>query len=94
MNSTRARDTAINLMNKENKELEMEFLMQHLEIEDLNSHHKSQSHLDSTASVIKDQRERRTAGMESRLDRNHKGIQNLLILHTLQENPKGWKESA
>ena len=51
MNSTRARETGINLMNKENKELTMEFLMQYLEIEDLNSHHKTQSHLDSTASV-------------------------------------------
>ena len=51
MNSTHARDKAINLMNDEGKELATEFLMQHLEIEDSNSHHKSLSHLDSTASV-------------------------------------------
>ena len=51
MNSTRARDKAINVMSEENKELTTEFLMQHLEIEVLNSHHKSLSHLDSTVSV-------------------------------------------
>ena len=51
MNSTRARDKAINLMNEEGKELTVDFLMQHLEIEDLNSHYKSLSHLDSTAMV-------------------------------------------
>ena len=51
MNSTRARDKAINLMNEEKKELTTEFLMQHLEIEHLNSHNKSLSHLDSTVSV-------------------------------------------
>ena len=38
-------------MNEEGKELTVEFLMQHLEIEDLNSHHRSLSHLDSTATV-------------------------------------------
>ena len=41
MNSTCARNKAINLMNDEGKELTMDFLMQHLEIEDSNSHHKS-----------------------------------------------------
>ena len=34
MNSTQARDKAINLMNEEGKELTVEFLMQQLEIED------------------------------------------------------------
>ena len=41
MNSTRARDKAINLMNEEGKELTVEFLMQQLEVEDCNAHHKS-----------------------------------------------------
>ena len=41
MNSTQARDKAINLMNEEGKELTVEFLMQQLEIEDCSAHHKS-----------------------------------------------------
>ena len=51
MNSTKARDKAINLMNEEGKELTVEFLMQQLEIEDCNAHHKSLSQLDSSTSV-------------------------------------------
>ena len=51
MNSTWARDKAINLMNEEGKELTVEFLMQQLEVEDCNAHHKSLSQLDSTMSV-------------------------------------------
>ena len=51
MNSTKARDKAINLMNEEGKELTMDFLMQQLEIEDCNAHHKSLSQLDSSMSV-------------------------------------------
>ena len=51
MNSTQARDKAINLMNEEGKELTVEFLMQQLEIEDCNAHHKSLCQLDSTTSV-------------------------------------------
>ena len=41
MNSTKARDKAINLMNEEGKELTVDFLMQQLEIEDCSAHHKS-----------------------------------------------------
>ena len=51
MNSTQARDKAINLMNEEGKELTVVFLMQQLEVEDCNAHHKSLSQLDSTTSV-------------------------------------------
>ena len=51
MNSTWARDKAINLMNEERKELTVEFLIQQLEIEDCNAQHKSLSQLDSTTSV-------------------------------------------
>ena len=51
MNNTWARDKAINLMNEEGKELTVEFLMQQLEVEDCNAHHKSLSQLDSTMSV-------------------------------------------
>ena len=51
MNSTKARDKAINLMNEEGKELTVDFLMQQLEIEDCNAHHKSLSQLDSSMSI-------------------------------------------
>ena len=43
MNSTQTRDKAIYLMNEEGKELTVEFLMQQLEVEDCNAHHKSLS---------------------------------------------------
>ena len=48
MNSTQARDKAINLMNEEGKEPTVEFLKQQLEVGDCNAHHKSLSQLDST----------------------------------------------
>ena len=51
MNSTQARDQAINLMNEEGKELTVEFLIQQLEIKDCNAQHKSLCQLDSTTSV-------------------------------------------
>ena len=51
MKSTWARDKATSLMNKEGKELTVEFLIQQLEIEDCNAQHKSLSQLDSTTSV-------------------------------------------
>ena len=37
MNSQRARDKAINLMNKEGKQVTVEFLMNHLAVEDGNT---------------------------------------------------------
>ena len=40
MNSTKAKDKVINLMNEEGKELTVDFLMQQLEIEDCKTHHK------------------------------------------------------
>ena len=52
MNSTKARNKAINLMNEEGKELTVDFLMQQLEIEDCNAHHKSLSQLDSSMSML------------------------------------------
>ena len=52
MNSTKARDKAINMINEEGKELTVDFLMQQLEMEDCNVHHKSLSQLDSSMFVI------------------------------------------
>ena len=51
MNSTKARDKAINLMNEERKELTVDFLIQQLQIEDSNTHQKNLSQLDSSTSV-------------------------------------------
>ena len=51
MNSQRARDKAINLMNDEAKELAVEFLMNQLAIEDCNAQHKILSQLNSSSSV-------------------------------------------
>ena len=51
MNSQRARDKAINLMNEEAKELTVEFLMNQLAVEDCNAQHKILSQLNSSSSV-------------------------------------------
>ena len=51
MNSQRARDKAINLMNEEAKELTVEFLMNQLAIEDYNAQHKILSQLNSSSSM-------------------------------------------
>ena len=50
MNSQWARDKAINLMNEEEKELTVEFLMIQLAVEDCSAHHKSLSQLNFTSS--------------------------------------------
>ena len=51
MNSQQARDKAINLMNEEGKIVTVEFLMNHLAVEDGNSQHKFLSQLNSNSSV-------------------------------------------
>ena len=51
MNSQRARDKAINLMNEEGKEVTVEFLMNHLAVEDGNIQHKFLSQINSSSSV-------------------------------------------
>ena len=51
MNSQRTRDKAINLMNEEGKEVTVEFLMNHLAVEDGNTQHKFLSQINSSSSV-------------------------------------------
>ena len=52
MNSQQARDKAINLMNEEEgREVTVEFLMNHLAVEDGNAQHRFLSQLDSNSSV-------------------------------------------
>ena len=51
MNSQWARDKAINLMNEEGKEVTVEFLMNHLAVEDGNTQHKFLFQINSSSSV-------------------------------------------
>ena len=52
MNSQQAKDKAINLMNEEEgKEVTVEFLLNHLAVEDGNSQHRFLPQLDSNTSV-------------------------------------------
>ena len=51
MNSQQARDKAINLMNEEGKEVTVEFLMNHLAVEDGNTQQKFLSQINSSSSV-------------------------------------------
>ena len=99
MNSTKARDKAINLMNEEGKELTVEFLMPQLKLENCNAHHKSLSQLDSSPSInfaAHDHQQnkaknskKRTEEMERIWDRINLESKDLLILHINLENPQG-----
>ena len=51
MNSPQARDKAINLMNEEGKQVTVEFLLNHLAVEDGNTQHKFLSQLNSNSSI-------------------------------------------
>ena len=51
MNSQQTRDKAINLMNEEGKEVTVEFLMNHLAVEDGNTQHKFLSQINSNSSM-------------------------------------------
>ena len=51
MNSQQARDKAINLMNEEEKEVTVKFLMNHLAVEDGNTQHKFLSQINSNSSM-------------------------------------------
>ena len=82
MNSQRARDKAINLMNEEAKELTADFLMNQLAIEDCNTQHKFLSQLNSSTPV---ERMGYRINLECRLFQ-------LTANHL--ENPQEWKESV
>ena len=81
MNSQKARDKAINLMNEEGKVLTVDFLMNQLETEDYKSHHKMG-------------KAERTEEMERSGQRINLESRDLLILDIILENPQGWRESA
>ena len=97
INSSKARDRALNLMNEEGKKLTVDFLMQQLEIEDCNSHHKSQSQLDSTASVHfvsydhrqnKQDKNKKNQKNGKAQHRNNPESRDLLILDISLETPR------
>ena len=74
MNSQRAKDKAINLMNEEEgKEVTVEFLMNHLAVEDGNSQHRFLSQLDSNTSVNMVAYDRRQNKGKSNRAKNNNG---------------------
>ena len=74
MNSQRAKDKAINLMNEEEgKEVTVEFLMNHLAVEDGNSQHRFLSQFDSSTSVNMVAYDRRQNKGKSNRSRNNNG---------------------
>ena len=104
MNSQRARDKAINLMNEEEgREVAVEFLMNHLAVEDGNTQHKFLSQLDSISSVnmvAYDRRQNRGKATGQRTAVEEKGNrikQECRLLHlplNRLENPQVWKASV
>ena len=94
---------AINLMNEEGKELTVEFLMQQLEVEDCNAHHKSLSQLDSSTFVNfaaydhrqnKAKSNKKNQGNGKNQGQNNTGAQGSFILVINLENPQKWRKSA
>ena len=74
MNSQQARDKAINLMNEEEgKEVTVEFLMNHLAVEDGNTQHRFLSQLDSNTSVNMVAYDHRQNKGKSNRSRNNNG---------------------
>ena len=74
MNSQRTKDKAINFMNEEEgKEVTVEFLMNHLAVEDGNSQHRFLSQLDSSTSVNMVAYDRRQNKGKSNRSRNNNG---------------------
>ena len=73
MNSQRAKDKAINLMNEERKEVTVEFLMNHLAVEDGNSQHRFLSQLGSNTSVNMVAYDHRQNKGKSNRSRNNNG---------------------
>ena len=103
MNSQQARDKAINLMNKEGKQVTVEFLMNHLAVEDGNTQHKFLSQINSSSSVnmiasTVDKTEGRATNQNSQMgEMGHRINQECRPLHlppNHPENPQEWKASV
>ena len=79
MNSQQARDKAINLMNEEGKQVTVEFLMNHLAVEDGNTQHKFLSQINSSSSVnmiAYDRRQNRGKSNKPKQPNGRNGAQN------------------
>ena len=103
MNSQRARDKAINLMNEEGKEVTVEFLMNHLAVEDGNTQDKFLSQINSNSSMNfaaydRDKTEGRATNQNTPVEGMGQRInQECRLLHLLPnhpENPQVWKGSV
>ena len=94
-NSQRARDKAINLMNEEGKEVTVEFLMNHLAVEDGNTQHKFLSQINSSSSVTfaaydRRQTEGRATNQNSQMEEmGHRINQECRLLHLPPRQPWG-----
>ncbi|MDA8031049.1 MAG: hypothetical protein MPK62_07980, partial [Alphaproteobacteria bacterium] len=90
MNSQRARDKAINLMNEEDgKQVTVEFLLNHLSVEDGNTQHKFLSQIDSSTSVnyaAYDRRQNRGKSNRSKQLNGKSGGQNNSRVQTSSSN--------
>ena len=93
----------INLMNEEEKEVTVEFLMNHLAVEDGNTQHKFLSQINSNSSVnfaAYDRRQNKGKSNRSKHTSGKNEVQNkqeCRLLHLLPnhlENPQEWKESV
>ena len=89
MNSQQARDKAINLMNEEEKELTVEFLMNQLAVEDCNTQHKFLSQLNSSFSMnfaAYDHRQNRGKSNKPKCTSGRNGVQNKSGVQTSSTN--------
>ena len=85
MNSPQVRDKAINLMNEEGKQVTVEFLLNHLAVEDGNTQHKFLSQLDSNSSVnmiTYDRRQNRGKSNRAKQPNGRNGAQNKTRVQT------------
>ena len=85
MNSQRARDKAINLMNEEGKQVTVEFLLNHLAVEDGNTQHKFLSQINSNSSVnmiAYDRRQNRGKSNKGKQNSGRNGAQNKTRVQT------------
>ena len=103
MNSQWARDKAINLMNEENKEVTVEFLMNHLAVEDENTQHKFLSQINSNSSVnmiAYDRRQNRRKSNRPKGSNGRNGAQNKTRVQTssstaqLSRKPPGMEDKC
>ena len=91
---------AINLMNEEGKQVTVEFLLNHLAVEDGNTQHKFLSQINSNCSmnmIAYDHRQNRGKSNKGKQNSGRNGAQNKIRVHlplNRLENPQEWKASV